>query len=529
MEERMKKIYIISALLCASQALFAQDKPEVMFTGTPWMVQGISKNDRWICGGRQYAEGYRYNTDTKQLEIIEPDPDLPDGTTSMEISSVMDDGTVLGSDDYGYAAIFRNAQTGWERLPVPSTDDSDGSASAQCCSSDGKYIVGFMSLNPVGDNPYHIQPILWTLGADGQYTVSNLPEPETDFLGEKFQFTSPREILEYGKRVVGPIVNRKGDAPMPIVWTRDDAGNWTYDEPFIKIKYNLERYKEILKEEPDYNAYITLKPGEKGYMAQVREFQNATAEWKYKLYSEGETGKDFSVTPTMSRNGRYIAGVGGDFTYSLTEDDKGQKSVTISGSTFPAYLDMQTGQYVELKEVPDFEVVGISDDADIITTDGYDIYLILANDQTHKISIADWLKKEYDMNLGDILPANLVTNKKPRISADGKLITGVYATQTDEGELDVQETYCIKLPHSVTAIMNTLDTPSDARIYVSGGQLSFSGTAANIHVFDMGGKEVLRHDAASSSIDITALANGVYVAKANISGKTVTSKFYFNK
>ena len=205
----MKKIYIISALLCASQALFAQDKPEVMFTGTPWMVQGISKNDRWICGGRQYAEGYRYNTDTKQLEIIEPDPDLPDGTTSMEISSVMDDGTVLGSDDYGYAAIFRNAQTGWERLPVPSTDDSDGSASAQCCSSDGKYIVGFMSLNPVGDNPYHIQPILWTLGADGQYTVSNLPEPETDFLGEKFQFTSPREISEDGKRVVGPIVNRK--------------------------------------------------------------------------------------------------------------------------------------------------------------------------------------------------------------------------------------------------------------------------------------------------------------------------------
>ena len=86
----MKKIYIISALLCASQALFAQDKPEVMFTGTPWMVQGISKNDRWICGGRQYAEGYRYNTDTKQLEIIEPDPDLHDGTTSMEISSVMD-------------------------------------------------------------------------------------------------------------------------------------------------------------------------------------------------------------------------------------------------------------------------------------------------------------------------------------------------------------------------------------------------------------------------------------------------------
>lgn len=525
----MKHFYIIGALLCASQAVSAQDKPEVLFCGTPWQVQGISQNNKWICGGRQYAEAYRYNTETHQLEIVPPSDDIPDGSTAQEARAVMDDGTIVGLDDYGWPAIFRDADEGWEPLAVPDGFYEEGQASmATSCTSDGKYIAGYVALKPV-DTPYRIMPVLWTRNDKGTYEFSELPEPETDFLGGKFQFTSPRYISEDGTRVLGPIVDSKGSSPMPLVWNKDAAGTWTCDMPMVKIKYNIDRYKEILKEEPDFNTFITKKPGESGYMAQVREFQNATAEWQYKLYSEGETGKDFSATPLLSHNGRYMAGVGADFTYSLVEDSKGQKSVSTTGSTFPAYLDLNTGEYVELTSIPDFEVVGISDDADIVTTDGYDIYLIPAADQSKAVSIADWLEEQYGFNLGEALPDNIVTNKKPRISADGRLITGVYATQTDEGELDVQETYCIKLPAAVSGIMSTLNTATDPRITVRGSQLQFSGEAAGISVLDLGGKEVLRHNGKTATLDVASLAGGVYVAKANICGKAVVSKFYISK
>lgn len=524
----MKHFYLIGALLCASQALSAQNKPEVQFLDTPWAVVGISQNDRWITGGRQYAEIYRYNTETKQIEYIYPSAEVPDGSSAQEVGSIMNDGTIVGVDDYGYPSILHTVEKGWEHLPVPDNFYEEGqTSSAGSSTGDGKYIIGFLNLVP-GDTPYHLYPALWTLNDKGSYEVSKLPEPETDFLGEKFQYTSPRSISEDGKRVLGVIVNRKGDNPMGIVWTKDAAGQWTYDMPILNIKYNLDRYREIHEQEPDYNSIVTKKAGETGYAAQVKEFINIEAEWRYKLYSEGETGKDFSATPIMSRNGLYMAGMGADFKYDLVTNEKGYKEVQTTGDTFPAYLNLETGEYTEIKSVPDMDIVGISNDADIVTTDNYDIYLILSNDRSQKISIAQWLKDKYDMDLGEILPSNLVANKKPRISGDGKIIAGVYTTQTDEGELDVQQTYCIKLPEAVTAIMNTLNTPSDASISVSNGQLVFSSNATDIHVFDMTGTEVLRQAEGSYTLGVGQLGKGVYVAKAKIGGKTVTSKFYLN-
>ena len=523
----MKHFYLLGTLLCASQALSAQTKPEVLFTGTSKQVYGISHNDKWICGGRQYEEGYRYNTETKQIELLPTSAEVADGSSAQEVRGIMDDGTVIGIDDYGYPSILRTVEKGWEHLPLPESANIEALASsAQACTSDGKYITGFVSLTP-GDTPYRIYPALWSLNDKGEYEISKLPEPATDFLGQKFQFTSPRFISEDGKRIAGTIVNRDGASPMPITWSKDDAGQWTCDMPIVRIKYNLDRYKEILKEEPDMNAIVTKKSGETGYAAQVKEYTNLLAEWRYKLYSEGETGKDFSAVPTtLSCNGRYMAGEGADFKYELVTDSRGSKNVSTTGDTFPAYLNLETGEYTELKDIPGFAVVGISDDADIVTTDDTDIYLILSNDQSHKISIVQWLKDKYNVDLGDILPSNISANYKPRISADGKLITGTYSTVDDGGSYEKSETYCIKLPEAVTAIMQTINTQRDARISVSGGQLVFSGNATDIHVFDMGGTEVLRHADDATTVGVSQLGKGVYVAKATVDGKAVTSKFY---
>ena len=199
MQPKSTKKFLLCAALLAQAIIpsFGQDKPEVVFTGTPWAVQGISSNGEWICGVKQETEAYRFNVKTKKLDVI---PATNNWTSLIAAFDIMDDGTICGMDDEGNCALWRSEEKGWEKLPTTlHTPGDDKSANAlYACTSDGKYLLGMLSIQNDGSQPWSIVPTLWTKGEDGTYTEEDLPAPETDFEGRKPQWVSPRQMSNDG-------------------------------------------------------------------------------------------------------------------------------------------------------------------------------------------------------------------------------------------------------------------------------------------------------------------------------------------
>ena len=67
-----KKFTLFTLMLLAFVIANATEKPEVVFTGTPWGTMGISGNGRYIVGTRQYTEAYRF--DIKEKRLLESVP-----------------------------------------------------------------------------------------------------------------------------------------------------------------------------------------------------------------------------------------------------------------------------------------------------------------------------------------------------------------------------------------------------------------------------------------------------------------------
>ena len=62
-----KKFTLIALMLLTAVFSHAVEKPEIVFTGTPWGTMGISGNGRYIVGTRQYTEAYRFDIKEKRL------------------------------------------------------------------------------------------------------------------------------------------------------------------------------------------------------------------------------------------------------------------------------------------------------------------------------------------------------------------------------------------------------------------------------------------------------------------------------
>lgn len=510
----MKKSILFSTLFFAL-TVGAQEMPQLIYSGCQYSVQGFSENGKWITGGRQYEVAYRFNTETEKLEMLYTPTDVTSGTSPFEARDITNDGTIIGIDHYGYPAIYRDKTKGWERLPVDSDFYVESLASsAMSCTSDGKYIIGYLSTHPT-DTPYKIKPALWTLNESGEYEYSTLPDPKEDFLGMKPQFTSPRVISEDGCRVMGPIVNKTGAFSMPIVWTRVND-EWSYDMPFVDIIYNLDKFKEILAQEPQMNDFITAQPTDPNYKDQVNEFIAAQAKWKYKLYTEGTTGKDFAAT-SISRNGRYLYGTGASYEYTFENEE--MQTIT---TAFPAYMDLVTGEYVELTQFKDYSIATMNDGGDIITTS---FTFIPAGDQTLNVKFADWLKEKYNgYDIYSELPPTFTGMSRPKISGDGTFVNAMYSAVNNEVPFD--ETFCLKLPKPLSEIIEVLNTPVDARIAAADGKINFSVVAQDVHVFNLAGCEVINSVAPTTVVDASSLNAGVYIVNASVDGERVNAKVY---
>ena len=300
---------------------------------------------------------------------------------------ISNNGIAVGNN--GYCACYWKDGKEIE-LPQPAEGDAAHNAmgNAFSVSANGKYIIGGVSTGTgfSADN-LMMEPVIWTLQADGTYTYEVLPYDKTDFSGRAPQYSSAQCITEDGKFVVVQVRDYSGDVVYPIFYTKQDDGTWTrktfgaglfWDEEKIaalpempvdpskeipnpvtyftkqdSIDYNkaVDEYSAALDqcqqgildwselpEYPQYWMFISEKRDQwvadsTAYMAKANKYTNDIIDYLEKfqaaLYNKSIAMNQWS----MSTNGKYVA---------TAMEDKNLRY------TYPAYFDL-TGEEPQLK------------------------------------------------------------------------------------------------------------------------------------------------------------------------------------
>lgn len=300
---------------------------------------------------------------------------------------ISNNGIAVGNN--GYCACYWKDGKEIE-LPQPAEGDAAHNAmgNAFSVSANGKYIIGGVSTGTgfSADN-LMMEPVIWTLQADGTYTYEVLPYDKTDFSGRAPQYISAQCITEDGKFVVVQVRDYSGEVVYPIFYTKQDDGTWTrktfgaglfWDEEKIaalpempvdpskeipnpvtyftkqdSIDYNkaVDEYSAALDqcqqgildwselpEYPQYWMFISEKRDQwvadsTAYMAKANKYTNDIIDYLEKfqaaLYNKSIAMNQWS----MSTNGKYVA---------TAMEDKNLRY------TYPAYFDL-TGEEPQLK------------------------------------------------------------------------------------------------------------------------------------------------------------------------------------
>lgn len=516
----MKKSLLLVALsaMMALPTFANEEECDVIFTSTPWATMGISGDGRYFVGTRQYTEAYRFDVVEERLYVLPATGEYDD----MCFSDVSNDGLIVGKDHDMLPAIFRVETGEWERLPYPYKQISEGYANE--ITPDGKTIVGFIMGSIDVDKPYTVFPCVWRLQEDGSWVYEELPNPEIDFLGTKTQFISTRTISGDGNTVIGVCVEKKGRYYQPIVY-RYNGTEWTYEYPFFEMTFRgNDIYAKWMAEEPNMYDYITVEPGDPEYMYQVEEYQAVFAEWQYNFWTEWKTGFEVTSVPVVtSCNGKWLAPMATETEYAWEEGDLSISKA--SSVSYPTLYNLETGELTKFKDIKNFYSYGVSNDGDLISSDGIDFYIKPA-DSDKAYELSEWLHDEYKFDLFSYLPPNTEYVECNTIAPDMTLIVGVYRSVTPEGELENKEVFCVKLPGFMTDIKKTLDTPQNSDIVLAGNELRFANEATNIVIYDICGKQVMSHSGRTSTLNVEGLANGVFVVTAEMNGAVATGKVY---
>lgn len=303
--------------------------------------------------------------------------------------AISNNGTAVGNN--GYCACYWKDGKEIE-LPQPAEGDAahDAMGNAFSVSANGKYIIGGVSTGAgySADN-LMMEPVIWTLQADGTYSYEVLPYDKTDFSGRAPQYISAQCITEDGKFVVVQVRDYSGAVMYPIFYTKQDDGTWTrktfgagffWDEEKIAAlpEYPVNPSKEIpnaityftKQDTIDYNKAVD------NYRAALDQCQQGILDWaelpvypQYWMFiSEKRDQWVADSTAYMDKANKYnddVIDYLGKFQAALNNKSivMNQWSMSTNGKyiatamednnlryTYPAYFDL-TGEEPQLKLV----------------------------------------------------------------------------------------------------------------------------------------------------------------------------------
>lgn len=219
---------------------------------------------------------------------------------------ISNNGIAVGNN--GYCACYWKDGKEIE-LPQPAEGDDahDCMGNAFSVSANGKYIVGGVSTGAgySADN-LMMEPVIWTLQADGTYSYEVLPYDKTDFSGRAPQYISTQCISEDGKFAVVQVRDYSGVVMYPIFYTKQDNGTWTrktfgagffWDEE--KIAALPEMPVNPSKEIPNPVAYFTKQD--------TIDYNKAAADYSEALDECKQGIRDWDKLPVYPQYWMYIS------------------------------------------------------------------------------------------------------------------------------------------------------------------------------------------------------------------------------
>lgn len=216
----MKKSLLLAVV--AAMTIQAQAVDNQVFEGIE--LTAISPDGKYVAG-ETYGTVTIINLETNEKWVYETDGSDEIYYSLGQGNIMSNTGIITGATTYmGDAAYWEKGQ--WQFLP----DDNDFLITLRGITPDGNMIVGSLGVDEVGINSELMSvPAYWTRNEDGSWNSAKLlPHPEFDFTGRVPQYITAYYVSNDGNVIAGQVKDYSGFYCEPIIYTRDEAGEWSY-------------------------------------------------------------------------------------------------------------------------------------------------------------------------------------------------------------------------------------------------------------------------------------------------------------
>ena len=266
----MKKILLVAMAAGAMIPAYADGlNPDFMYNFFPTKISPDGKVIVSYTAEGESSESSLYYTETKETVILPMPVIVGNG------NSVSNNGKyIVGSDENDFPVVLVDG----EMMNLDSWAPEEFTLiDFHGITADGKRIVGLTD-NPKAagtETPY--APIYIDVNDDGSLgEIQYLPFPAKDWLGMEVQYCSAVWISNDGKTILGQVIDWSGMDLVPIIYTQDEKGEWSYSLP-MQAYINPDKLPM-----PEYPGEFTETPVEaEDYMTpeQIQEYNDAVNEW----------------------------------------------------------------------------------------------------------------------------------------------------------------------------------------------------------------------------------------------------------
>ncbi len=481
-----------------------------------------------------------------------------------------DGSIILASPTYaGAASYLKNGE--FHSLQVLKEELSN---SANGISADGSRIVGNIALYEMTfeDGILMQAPVYWDRNADGSYSdYHTLPYPDKDLFGETPQYLTAVAVSADGKVVVGQMVFGTGAMTIPVLYTEDNEGVWSYSLP-TKDLFNPDKlepvenpgdgpmgpyYMDYMTEE-EYAAYEEaldayyaswgseealpypliedfMSPEKRAeYEAAQEAYEKEYMEWAVKseayyeyYYGVIESSPNFQFNNVfMSTDNKQIIG---------TVDRKNPNPTSWFDSTIssPAVIDIATGELTIIQTTENCLVSGVADNGVIFGYSGQQMmgsemrgYIIQNGEVTNIQAYLTSLNPSYGEWIVENMTHPVIVGYDPDTYEDiteERVFTGMPISTPDMSKIafwtNAQwgwdygytcEGVVFEFPKTPTGI-NTIVAAKDSLKFVNGA-LVVPAEFVSVDIYNLSGACVKSIAKASGAVKLD-LSNGAYIAK----------------